>query len=204
MSHELWAAYFVALSAFAYSRRRYNVGGLLGLVARFIRELVAPYVLVCAVIALWKRRWGESAIWLLGALLYAAYYTYHLTQVEAHQQAGDGFHSASWIRFGGIPFLVSTLRTNRFLYDAHRAVAAAALVCVLAGLLDSRLAAHIRAAIGAHLVFFFVVGQPFNMYWGWLTSLLVPLAFAHGLSVLPVLFAAALGIRARPANGAPT
>ena len=48
VSHELWAAYFVALSAFAYSRRLYNVGGLLGLVALFIRELVAPYVLVCA------------------------------------------------------------------------------------------------------------------------------------------------------------
>lgn len=195
--HEVWAAYFVALSAFAYSHRLHNLGGILGLAALFIRELVAPYAFVCAVMALWQKRRMESVLWVLGALLYLAYYAYHFTQVEAHQQEGDVSHAASWIRFGGFPFILSTLRTNIWLYDAHRAVAAAGLVCVLAGLLDSRLAPHIRAAVGAYLAAFFVAGQPFNWYWGWLPSLLVPLAFAHGLSALPVLFAAAAGPRAR-------
>jgi hypothetical protein len=48
---EVWAGVLVALSVLVYSLRFWHAGALIGLLALFVRELVAPYAVVCAAAA---------------------------------------------------------------------------------------------------------------------------------------------------------
>ena len=53
---EIWAGVLIAISVFAYAGDRWLLGVIIGLIALFIRELAAPYVAVCIVLALINRR----------------------------------------------------------------------------------------------------------------------------------------------------
>jgi hypothetical protein len=181
--HEIWAGYLIGLSVFAYLRKKWTLGAVLGIVALFVRELTAPYAIVCGILAAGGQRRRELSIWILGGLAYCIHYGWHVWQVAAHQRTGDIGHATSWLRFGGVPFVVDTLRTNSILHDAPAWLTASALVLLVSGLLAGGVSVHMRWTVIAYMAFFAVVGQTFNWYWGWLPGFVVPLVFAHGIPV---------------------
>lgn len=199
MFHEVWAGMFIALSALAYAARFWRSGAVLALVALFLRELAAPYVAVCAVLAIRGRRRHEAGVLAVGGVLYAFYYGLHLTNVLAHQRPDDIAHGASWIQLGGLDFVLATLRTSNLLNDMPVAVLAGALTLLLAGTLHDRLAPHLRGTAAVYVLLFCIAGQPFNWYWGWIPGLIVPIVMAHGLIVVQRLVLEAAG---RPRAGA--
>lgn len=193
--HEIWAGYLLALSAFVYALRHWTLGAVLGLLALFVRELAAPFVVICACLAWRAGRRRELGVWIAGLCLYAVHYGWHFRQVLAHQQPGDVAHPASWLHFGGVPFILTTLRTNSLLHNASTWLAAVFFVILIAGLLTRALPSHLRAAVVVYVACFALAGQPFNWYWGWLPGFVIPVVFAHGLLELPSLVSTAANLR---------
>jgi hypothetical protein len=179
--HEVWAGVFVALSVWMYMRRFWLPAALAGILALFVRELAAPYCVVAGLLAIRSRRWAEVAMWVAAAVLYAVYFGLHVKAVLAHGQPGDLEHLQSWVQWGGLPFVLSTLRWNGWLTVAPQWVAVLALVVLLAGVFDTRLSPHARLAVAAYLVLFCVAGHDFNNYWGAIPLLTYPLLFGYGL-----------------------
>src|SRR5262249_22204676 len=60
---EAWAGALIGLSVMAYARDRVALALPLAFVALFVRELAAPYCVVCALSALGHRRWRELVAW---------------------------------------------------------------------------------------------------------------------------------------------
>jgi hypothetical protein len=183
---EAWAGVLLAISVCAYllGARRTAAGvGLLGL---FVRELAAPYVALCALLAIQKKRWDEVAIWAAGAVAYAVYFGLHLGQVRALQRPGDLAHPYSWLYGGGPAFLLDTLRTNGWVLVSPRWIPAApALLAILvAACAWPHAAPRLRATVAVYLALFMLVGQPFNYYWGLLTAPLWALATADGTAAV--------------------
>jgi hypothetical protein len=201
--HEVWTGCLIAVSLFAYAANRSTAGAVLGLFALFVRELAAPYALLCAVFAVRERRRREIQLWGAGFALYAVYYAWHVWAVLHHQQSAEPAHAAGWLQFGGLSFVVDTFRTNSLLHTAPVWAASAALLVVAAGLLARSIPVRTRATAGLYLAFFAAVGQQFNWYWGWLAGFVLPLVFAHGLATLRaiVVGAAAVGDRASVVSG---
>ena len=183
---EPWAGMFLGLSICAYQLRMCRTAACIGLLALFVRELAAPYVVVCAVLAIRRRRWTEVAIWTAGAVMYAAYYWWHLQEVQALQQPGALAHAQSWLYGGGPAFLLRTLRTNAWLLVSPTWLPAGSLLlaALIAACLSGETAPLLRATVLTYLALFLVVGQPFNDYWGLLTAPLWALASADGVNAL--------------------
>jgi hypothetical protein len=187
---EIWAGYGVALSAFAYGRRWWCTGAVLGVIALFVRELAAPYALICGVLAWRSSRRRELAVWIAGLVLYAAYYGLHVRAVALHRQPTDLVQAVSWIQFGGMPFVLTTFGTNSLLHNRPIWLAALVFAFSAVGILSRELPVHIRGAVMIYLAAFAIAGQPFNWYWGWLTGFMTPLVFASGVGMFPGLVAA--------------
>ena len=160
---ETWAGVLIGLSACAYAVHRQKVAAPLGLLALFIRELAAPYCMICALAAIVRRRWHEVATWLGGACLYAAYYSWHLTQVWAHRLPTDLAHTGSWLE-GGLSFLLIRVRWHAWLLIAPMPLTALALVLVVAGIVHAGAPRHIRLTSATYVAFFLVTGQYFDTY----------------------------------------
>lgn len=178
---EAWAGVFIGISVWAYGRQRPAFGVTLGLLALFVRELAAPYCVACAIIAAVNRRWRELGGWIGGACVYAAYYGWHLTQVWAHQLPTDIAHSSSWLEFGGLPFLLATVRWQAWLLVLPAPLTALALVLIVAGIADARTPLHVRAAGAVYVLFFLAAGKPFNSYWGMMAWPTWALACGYGV-----------------------
>src|SRR5439155_10213390 len=104
-----------------------NAGGwrlfavLAGISALMLRELALPYCAVALLLAAWNRRWLETAGWASGIASFAAFYTWHITQVHAQLAAADVVSSSSlaqWLRFGGLDYVLLTTRMNALLFHA--------------------------------------------------------------------------------------
>src|SRR4029077_876671 len=93
---------------------------------------------------------------------------------SARIQPGDAAHAASWIAFGGLPFVLATVRMNGMLLILPIGATAVYLVAAALGFAGWTSAAGLRAGLTAavYITAFAVVGQPFNQYWG---SLIAPL-----------------------------
>jgi hypothetical protein len=201
---EAWAGLFIALSVCAYLRRRWTVGTVLGLAALFLRELAAPYCVLCFLFSVRARRRTESGLWLAGAVAYAIYFGVHFWQATIHRQPGDLAMTGSWLQGGGLGFIMATIRVNGCLlvWPGWAASifcglgAAAALTCATPG--------YLRASMLVYLVFFALVGMPVNQYWGWMTAFLWPMAVGFGVDpalqgigrIWPVRDIAAMRLRA--------
>lgn len=181
---EAWAGALIGLSVCAYLRGYLGVGVLLGLLALFARELAAPYCVVCTLTALVNRRWREVAAWVAGAAVYAAYYGWHLIAVWRHQLPTDLAHGASWVQFGGLVFLLVTIRFNRWLHIAPKAVAALGLTLVVAGTASPLTPLHVRLTSAVYLGGFLIAGQTFNEYWGLIAWPTWALACGYGAQAI--------------------
>jgi hypothetical protein len=180
---EAWAGVLVGISVCAYARRRPAFAVALGLLALFVRELAAPYCVVCTIIAAFNRRWWELGAWVGGACVYAGYYGWHLTQVWAHRLPTDLAHSSSWLEFGGLPFLLATIQWLGWLLVLPGPLTALAFVLIAGGIANARAPLQVRAASAAYVVFFLVAGKPFNNYWGLMAGPTWALACGYGVEM---------------------
>jgi hypothetical protein len=181
---EAWAGVLVGLSMCAYIKGAHRTGASLGLLALFIRELVAPYAVLSGILALRRRRKHEVLIWVLGTVAYAVYYGWHFVTVSALHQPGDFAHQSSWLYGGGLPFVLNTLRMNALLLVAPGWVLAVVLALLVAAVTGPSTNVRLRCAVAIYLGFFVVAGQPFNYYWGLITVALWPLVVPDGITSL--------------------
>jgi hypothetical protein len=177
---EVWAGVLIALSLCAYYAKQWSVAAVLGIVAVFMRELAAPYCLACGLLAIASRRRRESIVWIVGGTAYVIYYAIHATQSWAHQQPGDLRHVESWIRWNGLTFTIATAQMNSWVRFAPHWIVAAFIVVGLAGSTSTRAPQQVRVSLLTYAALFAVAGQPFDFYWGLVTSPIWAFAVAHG------------------------
>jgi hypothetical protein len=184
---ENWSGVLIALSLAMYHLRWCTAGAALGVVAIFVRELAAPYGLVCGVLALLHKRRTESAVWVLGGLVYAGYYALHAIAVTDAIQPGDYAWPHSWVRWLGWSFVLQTAWLSTWTMVLPYAVTPIVAVLGLAGTAARSMPAQLRVSLLVYAALFCAVGQEFNYYWGWVTAPLWAYALLYcqeGLSTL--------------------
>lgn len=179
----LWAGVLLGLSAAAYGWDRPLTGCVLGLAALFCRDLAGPYAVIGLVLAWRQGRKPEIWLWIAGLALYALFFAWHAGQVFALRAAGDIAHEQSWLRWGGAPFVISTVQLNAFLLVLPQWVAALYLVAALMGMTvwQSEAGQRVGYVLSLYVAIFAVVGHPFNQYWG---AMLAPL-LCYGAALFP-------------------
>jgi hypothetical protein len=187
---EAWAGAFIGLSACAFALDRRAVGVGLALIALFMRELAAPYCVICTLTAAWERRWKEVAAWGAGALAYFGYFAWHATQVLAHRTPTDIAHSDSWVSFLGVPFLQATLLKVGWFAILPTWLSSVALALLAAGVLADETPRHFRVASAAFVMFFLIAGLPFNSYWGFLAAPVWAITCGYGVGAISEAVAA--------------
>ncbi len=199
--HELWAGVLIAISLLAYAIRRPTIGIVAGIAALFIRELAAPYCVLCMVTALINRRWKEAAGWVAGGAGYLAWFAWHAAHVLPRIHAGDAAlgvggalaHAADWIQWGGAAFVISVVQMNGFLLLLPQWATALFLSLALLGFACSTAAwsKPVAQTVCLYLTLFAIVGQPLNQYWGSLIAPLLCLGVAQAPKAIVDLWRAA-------------
>jgi hypothetical protein len=167
---EQWAGVLIALSLGAYHLRRFTAGALTGVLAVFMRELAAPYGVVCGILALARRRRAESAVWIAGGVAYAIYYAVHVGAVLNAIQPGDYAWPQPWVRFLGWPFVLQTAWANGWTMILPYAATPVLAVLGLGGTAARGMPSQLRISLLLYVALFSVVGQEFNWYWGWVVA----------------------------------
>ena len=183
---ELWSGVLVALSAVCFGRERRRAAIAVGLAALFVRELAAPYVLVCIALAAYERRYRELAAWAVGLAAYAVFYGFHILEVLPRIGAEATAHEGGWMRLGGAGFLISTAQMNAYLLLLPQWVTGIYLACALLGAATWNTAAGrlIGLTVAVYAIAFSIVGNDFNQYWGCQIAPLLCLAAARAPGVL--------------------
>jgi hypothetical protein len=201
---EGWCGVLILISILAYTRSAWHAAALAGVGALFVRELAAPYCLVCVLLAARDKRTTELALWLAGALAFGIFFRWHTQMVAVHIDRTAGLQMNSWVQFGGLRFLMLTLReSNSALLLAPRIISACAATLIAAALWSSMIPPHIKGVVVAYALFFVVVGQSFNDYWGLVVgpAYAVALAYAYGPSGFHTLVSRAVGRSHLAPNG---
>jgi hypothetical protein len=173
---EIPTGVLILLSAASYGVKRPALGQASGILALFVRELAAPYVLVCAFIAWRERRYRECAVWAVAFAAYSAYFGWHFIMVKAHTLPTDLHDTAGWLQFGGADFVLNTAAFNGFLLLAPLWVNAILAPLAYLGLLawPGQTGNRLAMTVTVYLALFAIAGKWFNDYWGALyTPLLV-------------------------------
>jgi len=181
---EVAAGTVLLLSVAAYGNGWRWAGLAAGLAALFLRELAAPYVVICVVLALRERRWSEVGAWVAGGLAYAAYFGWHWWMVSAQLGPMDRAYAEGWLQFGGLKFVLATVRFNGLWALAPGWLPAVLLPIGLLGLWAWRGGTLALAAVVAYLLLFMAVGKPFNSYWGAVYTPVLMLGPAWGIAAM--------------------
>ena len=171
------AGALIALSVLVALRGWRVTSVVLGTAALFIRELAAPYVGIRFLLAVYRREWREASGWALSLSAYALFILWHARHVYEAMPANASVHPISWIQFGGMRFVLATVRSNAWLTGLPWWLTPIALVTAIAGAMRSPL--ELRLPVFGYLAAFAVAGLPFNWYWGWVPGMLLPLAWAN-------------------------
>jgi hypothetical protein len=201
---EVVAGVLILGSCCCYGLRLWLPGLLLALLALFVRELAAPYVVICLGLAMAQGRWREVGLGILGLAGFGIYFLWHIHAVHAQLGAGDITDASGWISFGGLHFLVETAAFNGVLMVAPFWVSGIVLPLGLLGLLAFPAGARMALVVGVYAVAFSIIGRPFNSYWGAIYTPLLGLGVVWAPLALRDLLAAAMPIapRLQPSNGA--
>ena len=155
---------------------------VMGLLALFVRELAAPFVLILVGWAVLERRKDEIRAWSIGLAAYGAYFAWHAYSVATTIGPMDKGYPEGWVQFGGLSFILATAQLNGLFSIMPIQVTAVALPVAVMGLIawPGRAGAATLATVLLYLTAFMVVGKPFNNYWGLVYSplLVVGLAWA--------------------------
>ena len=118
----------------------------------------------------------------------------HVMAVKERILPTDRVH-ASWVQFGGAPFLLVTCRMNAYLFKAPLWLSGVYLPLALLGLAGWRGWTGARLALTAsvYVAAFAVVGQPFNDYWGLMNAPLLAFGIAAAPEAIHHLYVAVRG-----------
>jgi hypothetical protein len=165
---ELPTGFLILFSAAAYGLgwRRAGLGA--GVLALFVRELAAPYLLVCAFLAWRERRYRELALWGVVFLVYGVYFLWHVHMVALHQAPTDRGDPSSWVQFGGADFVLNTAAFNGFFIAIPLWITAILLPAAFIGLLawPGPTGERMALTVFVYLALFAIVGKSFDNYWG--------------------------------------
>jgi hypothetical protein len=176
---DAWAGAFVALSVAAYRRQAWALAAFCGVLAVFFREIAVVYALASAGLAFVDRRRVESAVWIVGGVLYALYFFWHAQSVQAAMPIDATAHPFSWVQWGGLPFVVGTVKWYAWVAIAPTILGPLVVSTGLLGVVSSRMSPQVRLALLAYFVAFSIVGHSFNTYWGLVTVPLWALSLTH-------------------------
>lgn len=195
---EIPAGILILASVSAYGLKRPAIGFALALAALFVRELAAPYVLVCIYFAWREGRTRELWAWTAGLAAFAAFFAWHYTKVHGQLGAGEFSYAEGWIQFGGLRFILAAARFNGLMIAFPLAATAVLLPLALLGLVAWRApeARRVIATAGIYLAAFAIVGKPFNDYWG---ALFTPVMML-GLAFVPAALRDLLSRATAPAS----
>ncbi|MBN2021416.1 MAG: hypothetical protein JW809_01360 [Pirellulales bacterium] len=166
----LWAGVLVGLSVCAFGLRRPGWGVALGVAAAIVRDVAILYPFSAMLWALARRRYREGIGWSIGLACWAAFFGGHALVVRAITPPDALAHHAGWLQCGGAPFVISTAQMNAVLLGLPQWASGPYLVAAAFGLAGWHTAWGERAGLGVcvFLVTFALVGQAFNVYWGFL------------------------------------
>jgi hypothetical protein len=198
---ETWAGVLIALSICAYRSKQPISAAALGLAGLFVRELAAPYCVVCTILSARRRHWRELAVWIGGACGYAGYYARHAAAVSAHHLPTDLAHASSWLEFGGLASVLSKAHWHAWLLLAPAPLTAIAFVVVVAGVFSRKSDPIVAATTATYLAFFFAAGKSFDEYWGLIAWPVWSFAMGPGLEAIRDRTAVLLGGTSSPARG---
>ena len=186
---ELWSGVLMALSAVWFGPKRDKSAVVAGIAALFFRELVAPYCVLCVLLAAGGRRYRELALWAAGLAAYAVYFGCTWPRSCRGSAPRDLAHSSGWLRFGGAGFLISTVQMNAYLLLLPQWVTALYLAASLlaCGRMEHAGRTRVALTIAGYAVAFSIVGHDFNQYWGSLTAPLFCLAAARARRAAPLV-----------------
>ena len=190
---EYWAAAFIGLSLSAYVSRLWFAGAAFGIVAVFLRELAGAYALGCALLAFKARRRAESLLWVAGGVAYVVYFAIHANAAARSIQPDDFVRESSYLLASGLPFVFATLYVNGLINLLPTFMTPLAAALGMSGAFAPSCPPQLRASLIGYFVLFVLAGQPFNFYWGYLTSPIWGHAFVHSLDGLRRLFVVARG-----------
>jgi hypothetical protein len=162
---EVAAGLLILVSVAAYGTGRRWLGLFAAVLALFIRELAAPYVLVCVVLAIREYRWQKFAAWGGALLAYAAYFGWHWWKLLGQLGTMERAYGKEWIAFGGLDFVLATAGFIGLWSLGPDWLPAVLLPLALLGLWAWP-RGRALATVGVYLAAFLVVGKPFNIYWG--------------------------------------
>ena len=188
--HEVWASLLMLMSMLVRRPGRSAWPSvILGFLAVLVREIALPFMAVMALCAWRERKIKEARQWVIATAVFLAGYAIHYELVLSHTTAGDP-QSQGWMRFGGWPFALSTVRESSLLTVLPFWVTAVAVPLVLLGWASRKgeFAIRVLALIAAFLAVFVVVGRPENFYWGILYAPLIGAGLAFAPSAVWTLF----------------
>ena len=175
----------------------------LGLLAALTRELAAPYLLVMIAMAWRDGERREAMAWAGALVVVGAALFVHAGAVGAQVRPGD-LASQGWLKIGGWPFALQTLKWNAFLIAAPEWLVALIAPLALLGLAMWRggIGDRLALTVFGYLAAFVFVGRAQNHYWGLLIAPLWPLGLLLAPKALLVL-SQTLGLRNGPGRPAP-
>ena len=181
---EAWAGVLIGLSLCMYLWKRPKWAVPLGLLALFVRELAAPYCVLCTGSGCLEPSLARSERVAERRVLYALYYGWHLMHVWAQRQPNDLAFKSSWFELGGLPSLLVKAQWQGWLLLSPPWVTALALTVVVGGIYSAQTPAHVRLAGASYVGFFLVAGRPFDGYWGLIAWPSWALACAFGIDLI--------------------
>jgi hypothetical protein len=190
---EHWAAAFIGLSLSAYIARLWLAGAAFGIVAVFLREVAGAYAFSCALIAFKARRRAESLLWTAGGVTYFVFFAIHANAAARSIQPDDLVRESSYLLASGLPFIFATLYVNGLVNLLPTFMTPIAAALGLAGSFAPSCPPQLSMSVIGYFLLFCLAGQPFNFYWGYLTSPIWGHAFVHSLEGLRRLVVRARG-----------
>lgn len=174
--HEVWAGLLVALALALRRRDAWLASVAVATLAALLRELAAPFLLVMALAALMDNQRKEATAWLGGFAVFAAALVLHATTVNGLVTPTDRL-SASWVRFGGWPFVLQASEWALLGPLSPRWLIPVLVPLALFGLTAWRgaLGGRLAFTIGGYVVGFLCFGRADNSYWGLMIAPLLPL-----------------------------
>lgn len=176
-AHEFWAGTCIVLSLIAYSRRWVIFSLIAGGIALLIRELSLPFIIVMVIFALLEKRRRESLFWLSltsGFLFVLGVHFYHIRNLAGNAHL---IQNGGWIAFGGWPFVLKTIQLHPFLILNPPWLNAILIPLLLLGLAGwkGELGTRVALLVYTYILVYLFLGQPFNVYWGVMFNMLIPL-----------------------------
>ncbi|HTJ56273.1 MAG TPA: hypothetical protein VL418_01745 [Devosiaceae bacterium] len=202
---EIVAGILILGSCCCYGAKLWLPGVLLALLALFIRELAAPYVMICLALALLQGRRIEASLTLLGLLAYSVYYLLHAHAVGALLGPSDfSDPGGGWIALGGLDFVVKTAAFDGMLILVPLWVSALVLPIAVLGLCAFPAGLRMALVVLIYAVLFTIAGKPFDVYWGGMYTPLLAFGLVWAPLAIRDLVLAARPIRFRllPSDGA--